>query len=210
MHTKLGPKGNDMSVEQDFWKWFILHEAELFNFEADQERIFGQLAAELRKIDPDLVFEFGPKDAKREFVVSAGGIRRAFSSVSALVAAAPRLERWEIVAFRPRRPAFVIALGAKRIDPHDVQASLLHDGRNVGILLFIPGFNEDDADWKQLGYLMLDNALGEYDVESRVGIIRMFSPEVETKAERFSMTELATRFDVLTARLSRNTRDSLQ
>ena len=58
-----------MTAQVEFWNWFILHEVELFSFEADQERIFDQLAAELHKVDPDLAFEFGPKDTRREFVV---------------------------------------------------------------------------------------------------------------------------------------------
>src|SRR5260370_5887295 len=70
-----------MTSQQEFWKWFSEHEGELFDFEADQERTFDRLASQLKKIDSNLTFEFGPKrDAKREFVISAGGIKRAFSA----------------------------------------------------------------------------------------------------------------------------------
>jgi hypothetical protein len=50
-----------MTSQQRFWDWSIQHEVELFDFEANQERLFDQLAAELQKIDSDLAFEFGPK-----------------------------------------------------------------------------------------------------------------------------------------------------
>jgi hypothetical protein len=68
-----------MNAQHRFWKWFIAHEAELFDFEADQERIFDTLARQLAQVHPNLTFEFGPKTDHREFVISAGGIREAFS-----------------------------------------------------------------------------------------------------------------------------------
>jgi hypothetical protein len=87
-----------MTAQEKFWSWFLQHEPELFDFnpdqEAERERIFEQLASELRKVDPDLVFEFGPKEPRREFVVSAGGLKRAFPAVTKLVDASPGLDRW--------------------------------------------------------------------------------------------------------------------
>ena len=67
-----------MTVQQEFWDWFVQHQLELFDFEVDRERIFDQLASQLQKVDPNLTFEFGPKEVQREFVVSAGGIKSAF------------------------------------------------------------------------------------------------------------------------------------
>jgi hypothetical protein len=191
-----------VTVQQDFWNWFIHHEEELFDFEADQERIFDQLAAELQKVDRDLTFELGPKEAKREFVISAGGIKRAFPSVSALVNAAPTLERWRVTAFRPRRsPANTVEFRGKCVDPKRVQFSLLDNGKTAGVYLFIPGFQEGDVDLKQIGYLLLDEALGEYDVEARLGLIKMHAPEAPTAEERYPLSDLPTRFDQLVTRL---------
>jgi len=73
------------SPEADFWKWFEANHAELFDFERDQDRIFDRLAAEMHKVDHDLTFEFGPKEnGKREFIISADGIVRAFPKVETL------------------------------------------------------------------------------------------------------------------------------
>jgi hypothetical protein len=201
-----------MTVREDFWSWFVKHESELFNFdpvrEAERERLFHELASELGKIDPDLVFEFGPKNTSREFVVSAAGIKRAFPAVVSLVAAAPPLERWQVIAFRPRRtsPSSVEFRG-KRVHPKDVQFTLLHDGKTAGIFLFLPGFREGDADLKQIGYLLLDEVLGEYDVESHLGLIKMLSPDSLTDGERYPLAELAARFDILVSRLEGDSRN---
>jgi hypothetical protein len=194
-----------VTTQQEFWKWFVEHDAELMGFETDRERVFDQLAAQLQRVDPDLTFEFGPKRERREFVISAGGIRRAFPSVSALVAAAPSLNRWQVTGFRPRRnPSNVVELAGKRVHPKDVQFSLLDDGKMAGVYLFIPGYKEDDTTLKQIGYLLLDDALGEYDVESNLGLIKMLSPEAVTEGERHAFPELPKQFDQLISHLGRS------
>ena len=191
-----------------FWSWFIQHESELFDFDPDQEigreRLFDELAAELQKVNRHLAFEFGPNGPTREFVISATGIKDAFPAVVRLAEAAPALGRWQITAFRPRRaPIMVIEIEDKRIDPKDVQFSLLNNGKMAGIYLFIPGFREDDAAMKQIGYLLLDETLGEYDVETRLGLINMLSPETRTVGDRHPLAELPTLFDQLVSRLER-------
>jgi hypothetical protein len=162
-----------MTVQEEFWSWFAKHESVLFDFdpvrEAERESLFDELAGELRRVNPDLTFEFGPKGTRREFVVSAAGIKRAFPAVASLIAAAPTLARWQLIAFRPRRTPHVVEFRGKRVHPKDVQLSLLDNGKTAGIYLFMPGFREGDADLKQIGYLLLDETLGEYDVESRLG-----------------------------------------
>lgn len=195
-----------MTAQEEFWNWFTQNEAELFdldpNREASREETFDKLASELQKIDPDLAFEFGPKEPRREFVISAGGIRRAFPAVASLVDAAPPLARWHITAFRHRRtPSNVVQFRERRVDPKDVQFSLLDNGSIAGIFLFIPGFREDDTDLKQAGYLLLDETLGEYDVESRLGLIKMLPPDIHTEGERYPLSELPTLFDQLVSRL---------
>jgi hypothetical protein len=195
-----------MTTHQQFWHWFSQHEAEIFNFEADRERVFDELAIELQKVDANLTFEFGPKQSTREFVISAGGIKRAFPAVSALVDSAPRLEHWRITAFRPRRtPPNIVEFRGKRVNSKDVKFTLLDNGKVAGLHLFIPNFREDDADLKQIGYLLLDDVLGEYDVEARLGLIKMLAPETSTLGERHYLTELPAHFDKLVARLEGRT-----
>lgn len=186
-----------------FWHWFIRHRAELFAFhEKQREKLFHKLALELQRVDPDLTFEFGPAGTRREFVISAAGIKRAFPAVVALANAAPDLAEWEIVAFRPRRTTLcIVEFQGKRVAPEDVEFSLLDNGALAGIYLFIPGWSNKDATLGQIGYLMLDEALGEYDVETRVGLIKMMSPDADTNTKRYPFADLPRLFDELTLRL---------
>jgi len=185
------------------------HEEELFELdtgrEAERERIFDEVATELQRCDPDLSFELGPKQRRREVVISASGIKSAFPAVVSLVYAAPATKRWRVTAFRPRRTAAdVVEFRGKRVHPKDVQFSLLDNGKIAGIYLFIPGYREDDSDLKQIGYLLLDEVIGEYDVETRMGPIKMFPPHALTDGERYPLADLPARFDALVALLERH------
>jgi hypothetical protein len=191
-----------MNAEKEFWDWFAGHEVELFNLDPEQEeqreRVFDELAAQLNKVHRELSFEFGPIEARREFVISASGIREAFPSVTSLVTAAPALPRWQITAFRPRRnPVHVVEYRGKRVDPKKVQFALLSNGKKAGIHIFIPGFKENERDMNVIGYLLLDETLGEYDVALRLGLIAMHSPDTQTKGKRYALPELPRLFDEL-------------
>jgi hypothetical protein len=89
----------------------------------------------------------------------------------------------------------------KQIDPADVQFSLLDNGKIAGIILYIPGYREEDTDFKQIGYLMLDEALGEFDIETKVGLVKMLSSESEATQNRYPIAELPDYFDRLACRL---------
>ena len=196
-----------MTRQEEFWNWFIEHESEQYDFEdRDREKTFDQLASVLQKVDPDLTFEFGPKETRREFVISAGGIKRAFPAVGSLVGAAPPLGRWKITAFRPRRRPGIVEFRGKRVDPEYVQFTLLENGKIAGIYLFIPGFRGNDPDLKQIGYLLLDEVLGEHDVENRLGLIEMLSPDTPTEGERHPLTELPRLFDRLVSQIEARSR----
>lgn len=135
-------------------------------------------------------------------MISAGGLKRSFPVVLVVVNAAPPLERWRWIAFRPRREfSGVVQFRGKRVVSDDVQFTLLDNGRTAGIKLFIPGFKESDSDWKQIGYLLLDEMLGEYDVESRLSLIKMLPTDTKSPGDRHPLRELPGLFDQLISRL---------
>jgi hypothetical protein len=190
--------------EQRFWDWFAANSPRLLAFERDQDRIFSELHRQLKKVDEDLVFEFGPPEPQREFVISADGIQRAFPSVLSVTAAAPKLHGWRFTAFRPRRADLQLhlQLGDVTIDTEQVEVSLLEQGNLAGIYLYLPGYQDAEMAFKQAGYVLLDDALGEFDVETKVGTIEIVSPDADVDFERFPFSRLPERFDELTERLA--------
>ena len=185
--------------EAKFWQWFEKHEDMLFNFEKDQETVFDQLNRAMEKVHPDLTFEFSPvlTNGKREFVISAGGIKQAFTKVEALYAAAPELNRWEFIKFRPRRsPLHDLNYGDKSISANDVHFKMFKDGEKVGLVLFLDGYNDQEHEiYGNIGYLFLDEALGEYDVETKVGFIEFHSRESHLFEGSRSLPDLPAAFD---------------
>lgn len=146
----------------------------------------------------DLTFEFGPvKDGKREFVLSAGGIKAAFPAVEALYSKAPALPRWVWVKFRPRRvPINDLDYGGKKVRADDVRYLLAKDGDKVGIVLFFDGYSDaEKTTYGQIGYLFLDEALGEYAVETQVGFIGFDSRESKHFDRSHPLRELPGAFD---------------
>lgn len=198
-----------MSNESSFWTWFSQNEARYFVLENDMEACFDALSEELSKVNPELTFEFGPVlEGRREFVISAGGNREAFESVSSLCAASPGLARFEITEFRPRREPMDIEYGDLHIKASDVYFHLVKDDdpEKVAILLFLPGYSaEREADFGQVGYLFLDEALGEYDVETKVGFIEVLGQDSKHFNGASPISGLASRFDaVLSGRNQQN------
>jgi hypothetical protein len=184
--------------EEAFWKWFAANETRLFSFEKHQEAIFDELAAQMKRVNADLTFEFGPvSNGRREFVISAGGIRTAFPYVEALYNKAPPLPHWVWVKYRPRRlPINDLNYGGKSIKADDVRFLLAKDDDKVGIVLFFDGYNEKEKGvFMQIGYLFLDDALGEYSVETQVGFIEFRGHDSQYFAQSHPLKELPQHFD---------------
>jgi hypothetical protein len=187
------------SPERDFWNWFAKNDDRLFHFERDQETVFDELSRAMGKVDSHLTFEFGPvmENGKREFVISAGGIVDAFPAVELLFESAPELARWHFIKYRPRRfPPNDIEFGGKSIAAEDVHYHLFKDGAKIGIVVFFDGYNDDEGDiYGQIGFLYLDEALGEYDIETKVGVIEFH----DRSSARFDgarpISELPAHFD---------------
>lgn len=162
------------SREERFWWWFQEHSEVLFRFETDQERIFDQVADSLHQVERGLTFEFGPvRDDKRDFVVSADGVRSLFPAVVGLVAAAPPMQRWTVISFRP--PAsidLVVEYAGCQLGPDDIWFLADRDGDHIGLVLCVRGLTEENRPTLgNAGFLLLDNALGEFAVETQVGFI---------------------------------------
>jgi hypothetical protein len=186
------------SPESEFWKWFSVNEAQLFSWESDQKATFEKLTTAMQKVNSDLTFEFGPVvDGKRDFVISAGGIKSAFPAVEALYKSAPSLKHWQWIEFRPRRhPLHDIEFGGKSVRVQDVRYLLACDEPKVGIVMFFDGYNEKQKNiFGQIGYLMLDEALGEYAVEMQVGFIEFQSRESKYFSPAAPLVELPAHFD---------------
>jgi hypothetical protein len=189
------------SPESDFWTWFQKNEGEIYHFERNQEAVFDKLAARMHQVNPALTFEFGPiKDGKREFVISADGIKEAFPSVEKLHAAAPLLKKWKVTKFRPRREPFDIAYKGVSVQAASVTVVVQKEGTKIAAMMLIPGYTQSMHDtYLGIAFLILDQALGEYDVETRIGAINVSAPSGHF-GKASTLAELPKVFDNLLGR----------
>jgi len=160
--------------------------------------MLDSLGAALAKVDPNLTFELGPQTARRDFVLSADGIRAAFPEVEALYGAAPKLENWRLIKFRPRRsPSTTLTLNGRHFDPARARFLLVKDDPGkVGIVRFLEHYSKAEHDlFAKAGFLILDEALGEFDIETRVGAIDFWGADSPHYARSRPLAELPTAFD---------------
>jgi hypothetical protein len=185
------------SPEVEFWTWFQKNEAMLFNFERDRERVFEELRTAMRKVHPDLTFEFGPiEQDRREFVISADGIKTAFPFVESLYASAPSLPQWTFIKFRPRRTPMELQVGDLHVKPGDMEVSIEADGSKAGLTVFLRGYDKArENQFLQAAFIMLDQAIGEYDMETKVGFIEVKPFEHKSRYQRLSLETLPAVFN---------------
>lgn len=188
--------------EEKFWAWFKANQADLHSFEKDREAIFDRLSHAMKEVHEELTFEFSPirENGKREFVISAGGIKEAFPAVESLSAAAPELEKWLFLKYRQRRyPINDLEFDGKEVKAKEVHYAIFkdEDPAKVGIMLFFDGYTEKEREsvWGQIGFLFLDEAIGEYDVEMHVGAIVFFGRGSKYFEHARPLAELPDHFD---------------
>ncbi|PZW64431.1 hypothetical protein F471_03952 [Pseudomonas sp. URMO17WK12:I1] len=199
------PITGNATQETQFWNWFIENESALFSFLSPTDPLLDDLNHQLAQVNADLTFEFSLvfQDGRREFVISANGLKEAFPAVEALYAAAPTLKRWDIIKYRPRRnPVHTLSIGDREFDPSKVNCLLVKDGVKIGIVIMYDDYEPENNLFGQASYLLLDEALGEYAVEMQVGFVDIRSREDKWIAQSFPLTELASEFDAAKMRLA--------
>lgn len=155
--------------EAAFWKWFTQNQTRFDNFELNQEVLLDELHAALDSYTKGLVFELGAKkDNARDFVISADGIEDLFPAVSKLVAVSPKLPGWRIIAFRPRMDNyshFTLEYGGRKFNPKEIWFHSQIKNGLLDVIFYHPSYRDEDRNSIISGtYILLDMALGEYDV----------------------------------------------
>lgn len=169
---------NEQTTYQSFWDWFTRHEKELFSFEQNEELLLPQTLERIQEVHPDLVFEIGPEiDGIREFTISANGMKKAFSTVIELAEAAPVYDRWDIVPFRqPKDPQDIeVQIDDIVLAPSDLMFSYIRIKDKIDLNVYIEHFSEEDERMYHLVFILLDNVVGEYDVEMKIGSIDLYN-----------------------------------
>jgi len=193
---------------KDFWKWFIANEPALFASSDPMSEVYQELYARLQKVHETLVFETDAKPSEvRELTISADGAHEGIEHVEALVDAAPTLPRWKIIRFRSRNPNLIgnsIEVDGVKVSTSDIEYEFgLFEVKNskmpiIGITLYMKGCTEPPSDaYMTIGFIMLDGAIGEYDMAMKVGPIEFKPWEAKPQGKREPFEHLSHHFDLM-------------
>lgn len=166
---------------------------------ADRDRILAIFGAAFDRFAPGLNFEFGVHhDGNFEFIISAGGIQKNIAAVQKLRAAAPKFDRWRVIAFKPRHSLdFQIQFGNQTCDLAQTRCSWTEGGDRLNIIVYpdVPP-NTDKNVVGQIAFLALDVAIGEYDVMTRIGTVASKSlPRAADRMQLATMAQFVAHFD---------------
>ncbi len=168
-----------------------MNSEDYYDFEKNPKKLFSELHIKLAEIDPNICFEFSPvlEDKKRELIISADGIKEAFPAVLQLVKKAPPLPQWKIIAFRPRNAVEEIRVGNLTLSLDDLFFKYQINNNKFDISIFTKRY-QNDKNLLTAIYLALDSLLGEYDVETKIGLVEIGDFETVSKNQLISLNKL--------------------
>ena len=196
------------SPVEAFWQCFAQEEARLRRAlilasrgAKRLEETKARIVEDLQKIDPALSLDVGwAKDNVFELVLSAGGRRDLFPTVSAVAAAAPQLPRWRVIAFRPpRRSGLELCVRGRTLGAEGLWFRLEPRRDQADLGLYVAGLTAEEREpLKGAAASLLDAALGEYAAATRIGAIDLKGlPEDPAAAGLHPITELRAEFDAI-------------
>ncbi|HWM87455.1 MAG TPA: hypothetical protein VNO33_16495 [Kofleriaceae bacterium] len=192
--TAVEPAEGAATADAGFWRWFRAHAGEAATIRQGSEPIMAKLAAELHRVDERLTVEVGgiaSTAEPKELIISAGGLREVFPVVQRLVAAAPPIDGWRVIAFRPRKPGHRLQFRDREVGGEDLRFRIVSPpqaGRPLDIAVYLETPAVDETSMHVV-FLLLDFTLGEFDVATQLGKIEIL-PISQAPGDARPLTEL--------------------
>lgn len=196
---------------ENFWTWFSKNQNKFRDFKDDPNKsdiYLNEILAEGRKIKEGLAFELEPpREGIINLTISADGDTALFSKVQEIVAKAPKIDGWAVLAFRQRIPEaqvkdMVLKADDHTLDPNKMKFFPIISGDTLDIIVYADNVTEQNRNQVAYGCLMLlDNILGEYDCVKKVRSYDFHSLPSDKKelSELKPLTEIAKYVDAFHA-----------
>src|SRR5450755_4259399 len=160
-----------MDTTSQFWNWFKdNNKAYLFLDSVDEdmhEKLLNDFEEELHKYCDKIYFEIGGSpNEDQEIIITAEGDKNYFDKVEQLISAAPKIDGWIFIAFKPPIPGhFKSKWDDLELNTQDIWfLPLINDkDSDFGIRIFLKNHNliKDNIVLTPLLYKMLDTIIGE-------------------------------------------------
>ncbi|EOG6897023.1 hypothetical protein [Flavobacterium psychrophilum] len=158
-----------------FWSWFQKNEKRLRNIENKQSEILGEILEKAREIESGLAFDIEPiQNGILTLTISADGVKDLFPVVQEIVKKSPKINGWNFIAFRQKIDkekvkGMILKSGNHELDPNKMKFFPIVDGKNLDIIIYVEGVNDENYNGVTYGGLILmDNLIGEYDCVTKV------------------------------------------
>lgn len=160
----------------EFWNWFKNNQEEFYNLDHEKmdelEMSFQKLDIQLKSLNESFTYEFSPvfENGKREFILSADGVRDVFPDLLDLFKRSPDLEKWEFIPFKQgfdEDPQLELNNGYK-LSWDKVMFESEETDEGLSIDFYIEDYNEEDENFAMGLVMLLDWYLGEYDAVMQI------------------------------------------
>jgi hypothetical protein len=164
-----------MGAAEAFWAWFVENEKRFRDVETPQkEQFLDELQRHLHAFCDSLWFEIGGHpNGPRELIVSAEGRSELFPKVRELIGAAPKLDGWCFIPFKPAQGFdFVTEYAGLTISPKATWFMPLESRTNPAALGLRVAYSHFEKSKEKIylaaTYLVLEAGLGELDAAETI------------------------------------------
>jgi hypothetical protein len=175
-----------------FWTWIEGCRDELDILRHPSEPFWGVILEQLHRIDDGIWFELGNNpDGSRELVFTSHGDMTIFSTIDALVTAAPSWPAWLFIALRPAEGMMTHTSGfGVEIEPDEVWFMRLRHPTKpdiLGLRVAMPGFvtGMKSEPYINAAWRIIDGLLGERRTATFVKHVEVCERPSDPEALRF-------------------------
>ncbi|TWT32474.1 hypothetical protein KOR34_42370 [Posidoniimonas corsicana] len=198
-----------------FWTWFSeQHERfRSINASLNGESLLSELQLHLHQYDPDLWFQISEplSEGYNELIITADGVKSKFALVDSLVATAPEIPKWHIIALKPPYGFdFVHEFGEVSLNSSELWFLPLRSKSNpslVGLRIGVPDLSPHLREETENSlWLVLEGGIGERACAERIHHIEVVMLPATPEDEGYiKLPELGDYLDWL----SRNSQSSV-
>jgi len=183
-----------MDKVQQFWDWFKMNEAKYFFLdqttdETEKENLLDELLEHLHLYCDDLYFLIGGlPNEDQDLIITAEGNIDFFADVELLVTHAPKLERWNIIAFKQAGAGWIVNYNDVEMDAKAMYFDPLESKSSdkIGLRVYVENYDPlQKKSFLTAAHLLVDTLLGEKSSAMDIGYIEIASLESVSDPEKF-------------------------
>jgi hypothetical protein len=148
-----------------FWDWFNQYHSKFSKDKNKRDKFVSDVVDRIREVSPNLTVEIAPGEIDT-MAISADGIEADFPLVEEMVAKAPAISGWRIVAFRPpgKLSGVILSYPDLTLDPDKMWILPIDNKDGFDLIVYFPDYTDAKRNlFINASYILLDDAIGEYN-----------------------------------------------